>query len=92
MTAGLVDRAAAIAARHERALTIAGAIWFWAGIAIYARFVELPRLVPEAWRPWVFWLSVGFNAAWWGFIRPAAERRRGNAPSQTHGAGGAEGA
>ena len=76
MAARQLDRAVAFAARHDKALAIAGGVWFWAGIAVYARFVALPELVPEAWRPWFFWLSVAFNAGWWGFLYPQIAARK----------------
>jgi hypothetical protein len=60
---------------YARPISILAAIWFWLGIAIYAGFVRLPD-----W-PWLsdkalFWAGAAFNALWWGFLRPAIERRR----------------
>ena len=60
---------------HARAVSVLAAIWFWLGIAIYAGYNRLPD-----W-PWLpdevlFWSAMVFNAVWWGFLRPAIERRR----------------
>ena len=71
----LMDRIAQLAIRHDKAVAIFGAIWFWAGIAIYARFIELPDM-PEIVRQGFFWLGVAFNATWWGFAKPALDRRK----------------
>ena len=73
-TEDMTGRAARFAIRHKRALTIGGAIWFWASMAVYARFVSLPDL-PDWARHGFFWAGVAFNAVWWGFVRPALERR-----------------
>lgn len=75
MLARIIDRIEARLAPHSRAVSIAAAIWFWFGIAIYARFIRLPD-----W-PWLseqalFWTAMVFNAVWWGFLRPAIEQRR----------------
>lgn len=66
---------ARIAARHERTISIVGGIWFWAGIAVYANFIELPD-VPEMVRQGFFWLGVAANAVWWGFLRPKIEAEK----------------
>ena len=70
-----IDRIEARLAPHARAISIAAAIWFWLGIAIYARFIRLPELpwLPEA---AIFWAGVAINAIWWGFLHPAIRRRR----------------
>lgn len=75
MLAQTIDRIEARLAPHAKAVSIVAAIWFWLGIAIYARFIRLPEL------PWLpadalFWAGVVFNAVWWGFLRPAIEARR----------------
>lgn len=75
MLARVIHRIESLLAPHARLISILGAIWFWLGIAIYARFLRLPD-----W-PWLpdellFWSGVAFNAVWWGFLRPAIERRR----------------
>ncbi|PIW54762.1 MAG: hypothetical protein COW16_09530 [Sphingomonadales bacterium CG12_big_fil_rev_8_21_14_0_65_65_10] len=67
--ADLTGRAARFAIRHKRALTIGGAIWFWASMAVYARLVSLPDL-PDWARQGFFWTGVAYNAIWWGFIQP----------------------
>ena len=76
MTDGLIDRAAGFAMRHDRALTIVGAVWFWTGAAVYARFIDLPKWLPEALRSWLFWLAAAYNAVWWGLVHPQIDRRR----------------
>ena len=70
-----IDRIEARLAPHAKAVSIAAAIWFWLGIAIYARFIRLPEWL---WLPEqaLFWAGVVVNAVWWGFLRPAIERRR----------------
>ena len=75
MLARTIDRIEALLAPRAKAVSIAAGIWFWLGIAVYARFIRLPQ-----W-PWLpeqalFWTGVVFNAGWWGFLRPAIERRR----------------
>jgi hypothetical protein len=70
-----IDRIEALLEPHAKAISILAAIWFWLSIAIYAGFVRLPQL------PWLsdralFWAGLAFNAAWWGFLRPAMEQRR----------------
>lgn len=73
MTNDPMHRAAHFAIRHKRALTIGGAIWFWASMAVYARFVSLPD-IPDWARQGFFWAGVAFNAIWWGFVRPQIAR------------------
>jgi hypothetical protein len=70
-----IDRIEERLARHARGISIAAAIWFWFAVAVQARWIGLPDL------PWlseagVLWAGVVFNAIWWGFLRPAIERRR----------------
>ena len=71
----LVDWIVRFSATYERIFWIVGAVWFWAGVAIYARFIELPDM-PESWKIAFFWSSVGANALWWGFIHPQIGARR----------------
>ncbi|GAA4049117.1 hypothetical protein [Parerythrobacter jejuensis] len=71
----MLERAITIGLKHERMIVIAAAIWFWAGIAIYARFIPLPDL-PGWVRPTFFWSSVAFNAVWWGYVHGKVEARR----------------
>lgn len=70
-----IDRIEARLAPHARTISIVAGLWFWLGIAFYAGFIRLPD-----W-PWlperaIFWAGIAFNAVWWGFARPAIERRR----------------
>ena len=73
-TDSLWDRAAAFAVRHERSFTIGAAIWFWASLAVYARFITLPHIpfLTEN----MIWISTAYNAIWWGFVRPELMRRK----------------
>lgn len=75
MIDSLIDRADALLAPYAKAISIAGAIWFWAGCALYARFISLPEL-PFLTEPMVFWSGAVFNAVWYGFLYPAIQRRR----------------
>ena len=71
----LLERIARFSMRHEKAVAVLGFVWFWAGIAIYAEFIKLPDL-PEIAVEVFFWLSVAFNASWWGYAKPAIDRKR----------------
>lgn len=76
MLARIIDRVEDRLEPHARTISILAAIWFWLGIAVYARIIRLPE-----W-PWLpdellFWSGVVINAVWWGLVRPAIERRRG---------------
>ncbi|MEL6529403.1 MAG: hypothetical protein AAGK01_03235 [Pseudomonadota bacterium] len=70
-----LTRTAELFDRHDRAITIGAALWFWAGIAVYARFIELPD-IPRLVRDGFFWASVAVNAIWWAALKPAIEKRR----------------
>ncbi|MBX7481926.1 hypothetical protein [Qipengyuania qiaonensis] len=71
----MLDRFIELLDRHQRAITICAALWFWASTAVYARFVALPDM-PQAVKDGFFWASVAANAGWWGFLRPKIESRR----------------
>ena len=75
MLSNTIDRWERRLAPHTRAITIAAAIWFWLGIAIQARFLPLPGM-PRELELAIFWLGAAFNAVWWGFMRPAIDKRR----------------
>lgn len=70
-----LDRLISLLDKHQRAITIGAAIWFWTGVAVYARFLALPDL-PQFVKDAVFWTSVPANAIWWGFLRPRIDARR----------------
>lgn len=70
-----LDRLIAFLDRHQRAITIGAALWFWASAAVYARFLVLPE-IPQAVKDAFFWGSIPANALWWGFLRPRIEARR----------------
>ena len=71
----IIDRADARLAPYAKVISIAGAIWFWAGCALYARFITLPD-IPFLTEPMVFWSGAVFNAVWYGFLYPAILHRR----------------
>lgn len=59
--------------RHRRLLSAIGAIWFAVGCAVYAKFLTLPAflyLTDDV----LLYSGAVYNAAWWGFVRPAIER------------------
>lgn len=60
--------------RHRRFLSVIGAIWFVVGCAIYAKFLTLPAF-PFLTDDVVLYSGAVYNAAWWGFARPAIVRR-----------------
>ena len=61
--------------RKERLFGIAGTLWLAASCANYARFIDLPD-IPYVTDEMALYVSAAFNAAWWGFVRPAIERRK----------------
>lgn len=63
-------RLARLLHRHRKAVAVFGGVWFWAGIAIHARFIALPDWLAQ-WSGAFFWLGVAANAIWWAAIRPA---------------------
>ena len=71
----LFERFADLALKYDRIFWIVGAVWFWAGVAVYARFIELPYIPDEAKRAF-FWAGVGANALWWAVINPKLAERR----------------
>lgn len=82
----MLDTLAKILAHHDRKVTICGAIWFWCGIAVYARIVDLPDL-PVWFRQAFFWGSVAANAIWWSMLYPkvAAHKTALNKPDDADG-------
>ena len=79
----ILDTIAGIADRHSRAIMILAGIWFWAGIAIYAGFIELPY-ISEAAKMGFFWIGVGANALWWGYFYGEITKRRKALSSSTN--------
>ena len=71
---GLLDRVVAYETRHRRAIGALSAIWFSLGCAAYARFIDLPA-IPFVTDRTVLYASAAWNAVWWGFVRPALDRR-----------------
>ena len=61
--------------RHERLFGIAGMVWLAVSCANYARFIDLPD-IPFVTDEMALYFSAAYNAAWWGFVRPAFERRK----------------
>ncbi len=70
-----LDKLAAIGASHERLLSIFGGLWLAVSCAVYARFISLPD-IPFLTDQNAIFLAGGFNAVWWGFLRPAIEKRK----------------
>ena len=66
----------------ERPLSIIGGVWFVASCAVYARFISLPDL-PFLTDQTAVFVSAGYNAIWWGFLRPALEKRKVEQITQT---------
>ena len=61
--------------RHERLFGIAGMVWLAVSCASYARFIDLPD-IPFVTDEMALYFSAAYNAGWWGFVRPAIERRK----------------
>jgi hypothetical protein len=71
----LLNRAVAFSARYERPIALIGGVWFAASCAQYAGFVDLPE-IPLLTGMTAIYASAAANALWWGYLRPAIERRR----------------
>ncbi len=71
----VMDKLTAIGARHEKLLSIFGGIWLAVSCAVYARFISLPD-IPFLTDQTAIFLAGGYNAIWWGFLRPAVEKRK----------------
>jgi hypothetical protein len=71
----LIDYGDAVAARWRVPLTILSAAFFVLSCASYAGFVRLPELSFLSGLPVVI-AAAAWNAIWWGFLYPRAERRR----------------
>lgn len=76
MISAIMKRVESRLAPHTRLIAIVGAIWFWLGVAIQARFVRLPDWpwIPPDWL--ILWSGIAANALWWAFLRPALSRHR----------------
>ena len=75
MLNGIMNRIAEFAERHSSAIIIGNAIWFWLGVAVYARFIPVPEFLSGL-RGVFFWASVGANALWWGYFHGKVQARR----------------
>ena len=71
----MTDALIRFAHKHERAIGLLGAAWFALGCAGQAGFVDLPRF-PFLTGPVALVAAGLFNAAWFGFARPAIEKRK----------------
>lgn len=71
----MIDQIVRFSERHRRVLAIVGAVWFALGCAVYARFIALPD-IPYLTEEIALYSGAAYNALWWGFMRPAFERRR----------------
>ncbi len=69
------DRIVRSFVRYERFFGILGIIWLAMSSAAYARFLSLPK-IPYLTDELALYLSAAYNAGWWGFLRPAIERRK----------------
>ena len=61
--------------RHQRLISVVGAVWLALSCAVYARFIVLPDL-PFLTDEVVLFSGAAYNAVWYGFVRPAVERRK----------------
>ena len=71
----VLDRVVAFSASHERPIALIGGLWFAVSCAQYAGFVDLPE-IPLLTGMTAIYASAAANALWWGFLRPAIERRK----------------
>lgn len=74
MTHSLIDRLTTFLAKNKTPVGVLAAIWFWAGVAVYANFIDLPN-VPPIVRHAFFWAGVAANALWWGYLNPKVDRK-----------------
>ena len=72
----LLDKVLDFEERWGNWTTVVLGVWFWLGIAVYARFITLPDIPLINEQAIFFWGSVAFNAIWWGFARPALQKRK----------------
>ena len=70
----MIDHFIRLIDRHRRLMSIIGAIWFTLGCAVSARFLTLPN-IPFLTDDVVLYSGAFYNAVWWGFARPAIDRR-----------------
>ena len=71
----LIDRADALAARWNTALSVLSIAWFIASCADYAGFIAMPIELPLP--GWLGILPAAvWNALWWGFAYPRIASRR----------------
>lgn len=71
----LFDRLDEIAARHKKALSIVGGVWFVVGCAIASGMVRVPDLGIVSNRTALL-IATLYNAVWWGYFYPRVEKRR----------------
>lgn len=70
-----IDSFFALTERHQRLLSVVGALWFALSCAVYAKFLILPDM-PFLTDEVVLYSGAAYNALWFGFARPAVERRK----------------
>ncbi|NNC60600.1 MAG: hypothetical protein HKO05_11500 [Erythrobacter sp.] len=70
-----LDPLVRFAVRQERAIEIVGGIWFALSCAVYARFIDLPD-IPFSTDELALYASAAANGVWWGFVRPAFQKRQ----------------
>lgn len=71
----MTDRIIALLDRHRLAIAIVAGLWFWTGCAVYAGFIDLPRIAPW-FESAFFWAGAATNALWYGFASPRIAARR----------------
>lgn len=75
MLAQWIDRADALAARHERLLSITAGLLFVMSCASYAGWIHLPEFLGLSDQAVLVGGTV-FNVLWWATLRPRVHRRR----------------
>ena len=75
MLDGALNRIANWAERNSRAVSYASFASTMLTGAVYARFITIPD-IPYVSKDMLFWVSVGWNGLWWGYIYGAIKRRR----------------
>ncbi|OYY67144.1 MAG: hypothetical protein B7Y49_00560 [Sphingomonas sp. 28-62-11] len=79
----VVDLADDVANRFRVPLSILSVGLFVLTCADYAGFLRLPNVVVIGGTPGLI-VAVAFNAIWWGFLYPRAEKRRAERTTHSH--------
>ncbi len=70
-----IDRVDEFISTHKKLVSVLSVAWMGLTCAIQARFISLPD-IPFLTDKAAMWLSIGFNAVWWGFLVPRIDERR----------------